>query len=290
MATVELRSEEIAEQVVVAVPPAAIVERDDERIRAREGLERIGRVVRAEHRVAQGWRHPVEDRRAEQERLELARLALQYLFQEVVGDLLLSAGQTGSPRGGIVAVSQRERCQRDRRSPPLRPLAQSLGRLLRQLQTTEGGNGSRLLRVQGEERGPDLDQIATCTEAAEPQSRIATRDQHQLRAGWHLLGEEPENRAAPLGRDEVNVVQHQHERVTLAEVGSQERQGDLDDPRRSLRDNSSSRSPRTGPVRSSAAATRASSATGSLSPCASCTQPLTLGSSSLHCATSVDFP
>ena len=33
MATFELRSEEIAEQVVVAVPPAAIVERDDERIR-----------------------------------------------------------------------------------------------------------------------------------------------------------------------------------------------------------------------------------------------------------------
>ena len=57
-------------------------------------------------------------------------------------------------------------------------------------------------------------------EAAEPQSRIATRDQHQLRAGRHLFGEEPEDRAAPLGSDEVNVVQHQHERVTLAEVGS----------------------------------------------------------------------
>ena len=41
---------------------------------------------------------------------------------------------------------------------------------------------------------------------------------------------------------------------------------------------------------SSAAATWASSATGSLSPYASCTQPLSLGSSSLHCATRVDFP
>ena len=188
MATVELRSEEVTEQVVVAVPPAAIVERDDERIRAREGLERIGRVVRAEHRSAQGWRHPVEDRRAEQERRELARLAPKHLFEEVVGDLVLSAGQAGSPRGGIVAVSQRERCQRDRGGPPLRPLAQSLGRLLRQFQATAGGNGSRLLRVEGEERGPDLDQVATCTEAAEAQSRVSTRDEHQLRAGWHLFG------------------------------------------------------------------------------------------------------
>ncbi len=35
-----------------------------------------------------------------------------------------------------------------------------------------------------------------------------------------------------LGRDKVNVVQHQNEGVTLGEVGSQERKGDLDDPRR----------------------------------------------------------
>ena len=164
--------------------------------------------------------------------MRLLVLAPQHLFQEVVGDLLLSAGQTGSLRSGVVAVSQRERRQSDRRSPPLRPLAQSLGRLLRQLQTTEGGNGSRLLCVQSEERRPDLDQVATCTHAAEPQSPIATPDQHQLRPGWHLFGEERENRAAPLGRDEVNVVQHQDERITLAEVGSQKRKGDLGDPRR----------------------------------------------------------
>ena len=232
MATLELRSEEITEQVVVAEPVAAIVERNDERIRAREGLERIRGVVRAQHRIAQGWGHPVEDRRTEQERLEVARLARNYLFHEVVGDLLLSAGETGSPRGGIVAVSQRDRCQRDGGSPPLRPLPQSLGRLLRQFQTAAGGNGSRLLRVQSEEPGPDLDQIATCADAGEPHSRISTPDQYQLRAGWHLFGEEPEYRAAPLGRDEMNVVQHQGERVTLAKVGSQKRKGDLDDPRR----------------------------------------------------------
>ena len=231
MTTIELRSEKITKQVVVAEPPAAIVERDDERIRAREGLKRIRGVVRAQHRIAQGWGHPVEDRRTEQEPLEIARLARNYLLQEIVGELLLCAGQFGSPRRGIVAVSQRQGCQRDRGSPPLRPLAQSLGRLLGQLETTEGGNGSRLLGVQCKERDPDLDQISTCTEAAEGHSRIATPDQHQLRAGWHLLREELDNRAAPLGSDEVNVVQHQHERVTLGKVGSQERKGDLDDPR-----------------------------------------------------------
>ncbi len=72
MATLELGSEEFAEEVVVAVPLAAIVERDDERVRARKGPERIGGVVGAEHRVAEGRRHPVEDRCAEQERLRLS--------------------------------------------------------------------------------------------------------------------------------------------------------------------------------------------------------------------------
>ena len=91
----------------------------------------------------------------------MGRLALHHLFQEVVGDLLLIARQTGSPHGGIVPASQRGRCQRDRGSPSLGPLPQSLGRLLRQVQPNARGNGSGLLRVQSDERGPDLDQIAT---------------------------------------------------------------------------------------------------------------------------------
>ena len=91
--------------MVVAEPLAAMVERNDERIRAREGLERIRGVVRAKHRVAQGWGHPVEDRRTKQEHLEVVRLAANHLFHEVVGDLLLSAGQFGSPHRGVLAVS-----------------------------------------------------------------------------------------------------------------------------------------------------------------------------------------
>ena len=67
MVALELAPEEIAEQMVVAVPLAAIVERDDECVRACEGVERIGCAARGEHRIAQGRRHPVENRRREQE-------------------------------------------------------------------------------------------------------------------------------------------------------------------------------------------------------------------------------
>ncbi len=104
MATLELRSEEITEQVVVAEPLAAIVERDDERIRAREGLERIRGVVRAKHRIAQGWGHPVEDRRTKQEHLEIARLARQ---SPLPGDSRRSAAECRSVRQPSIAASSR---------------------------------------------------------------------------------------------------------------------------------------------------------------------------------------
>ena len=54
MTTIELAAEEITEQAVVAVPFAAIVKGDDERVRAR-ALERIDCIDGAEHRIAQGW-------------------------------------------------------------------------------------------------------------------------------------------------------------------------------------------------------------------------------------------
>ena len=91
----------------------------------------------------------------------MVRLAVQHLFHEVVGDLLLIAGQTGSRHGGIVTAAQRQRGQRNRGGPALRPLAQRPGRRLRELQSCARGNITGLHRVQGEERGPDLDQIPT---------------------------------------------------------------------------------------------------------------------------------
>jgi hypothetical protein len=129
VATIELPPQEIAEQMVVAVPLAVIVDRHDEGVRPSEGLERRGRVGRAEHRIAQGRRHALEDRCPEQEALEMLGLALQHLLQQVVGGLGLIARQSSGPGAGIVTAAQRERRQHDRGGPPLRPLAQRLGRL-----------------------------------------------------------------------------------------------------------------------------------------------------------------
>jgi hypothetical protein len=70
VAPLELGAKEIAEQMVVAVPLPMAVQGNDERVGAREGLQRISCVIDAEHGVAQRGRHPVEDRRPEQELLK----------------------------------------------------------------------------------------------------------------------------------------------------------------------------------------------------------------------------
>ena len=100
------------------------------------------------------------------------------------------------------------------------------------LQSSARGDITGLLRVQREELSPDLDQIATRPEAPERHPWVTAGDQHQLRARSNLVDEKPENRAALLSRYDVHVVQYQHERVTLAELGGQERKGDLIDPGR----------------------------------------------------------
>ena len=47
-----------------------------------------------------------------------------------------------------------------------------------------------------------------------------------------MVDEKAENRKALLSRYDMHVIQHQHERVTLVELGRQERKGDIIDPGR----------------------------------------------------------
>jgi len=158
-----------------------------------------------------------------------------YLLQEVVRDLGLIARQTSRPHAGILTTPQRQRRQHHPSSPPLRALAQSLGRLLRQLQSSARGNLTRLLRVQGEQPGPNLDQVPAGTQTTQRHTRIPARDQHQLRTGSNPIDEKRKNRPTPLSRYHVHVIQHQDERVTHLELGGQQRKEVIDPGHRSRR-------------------------------------------------------
>jgi len=63
----ELAPQQIAEELVVAVPLAARVERDEEQVRPRHRLQLLRTIVPTGHGVAQRPEQPLEDRRLEEE-------------------------------------------------------------------------------------------------------------------------------------------------------------------------------------------------------------------------------
>jgi hypothetical protein len=79
-------AQRIGEEVVVAVPPALVVEWDDEEVLALERLQHRLTVGATGQGVAEGAGHLIEHGGVEQERAYLVRLPVQDLLDEVVED------------------------------------------------------------------------------------------------------------------------------------------------------------------------------------------------------------
>ena len=95
----ELGLEQVAEEVVVPVPAAAVVERDDEQVRVLELCQRLGRVGAVEDRIAQRRGHPVEHR-GPREELDVVRPQLgEVLRAQVVRHEPVVAAEARNGRG-----------------------------------------------------------------------------------------------------------------------------------------------------------------------------------------------
>ena len=116
--------QDVGEQVVVAVPLAAVVQRDQEQVVPVEGLQHGPTAVLPGEGVAQGAVHPVEDGGLQQERLDVVRLALQDLLDEVVDDVAVVAREAGDEGGDVVPSGHRERGELERGDPALGALLQ----------------------------------------------------------------------------------------------------------------------------------------------------------------------
>jgi hypothetical protein len=99
--------EGVGEQLVVAVPPALVIKRDDEEVLALEGLQHRLAVRTTGDRVAQPGGELVEHRGVEQVCAYLLGLPVEYLLDEVVEDEPLAprerldeAGDVFRPVGG----------------------------------------------------------------------------------------------------------------------------------------------------------------------------------------------
>ena len=90
---VEVGAQHVGEQVVVPVPLAVRVERDDEQVLPLQRLQRRPSARPAGHRVAQRPGQPVEHRGVEQEPAHALRQPVEHLVAEVVDDEPVVAGE-----------------------------------------------------------------------------------------------------------------------------------------------------------------------------------------------------
>src|SRR5664279_4033640 len=113
-----MRTQHVGKELVVAIPAAAIVERDQEQVPAFQSLERGLATVLPDNRVAQWAAQPAQDGGLQQEAPDMFGLTLQDLFDQVVDDVSVVPGEACDESGDVVSALHRERCQLERGDPP----------------------------------------------------------------------------------------------------------------------------------------------------------------------------
>ena len=121
-------AQQVAKEVVVAIPVTLAVERNDEQVRALEMLQRLlaRRGGVQGHGIAQGSAQPIEDRRAEQELADGRRLTPKDLLDEIVEHEAVAPRERPDECGGILVSPQGDGRELKAGDPALR--ASSRGR------------------------------------------------------------------------------------------------------------------------------------------------------------------
>ena len=212
MAGCQAGAQRVGEQVVIPVPPALVVERDDEQVLALEGLEHRLTVGATGQGVAEASGQLVEHGAVEQERANLVRLPVQDLLDEVVEDEPVAAREGLDEPGDVGGTGSRR--QRRQLQPGRPPLGARLERghecrIEPQLHHVV----EKLLRFVGGEPevgGPHLHELATRPQTGQRQRRVRP-GRHRQRDLRRQVVQQEGHRLVDGGRvDQVVVVERHH--------------------------------------------------------------------------------
>jgi hypothetical protein len=173
-------AQHVAEQVVVAVPGAAVVERDQEQVRPLQLFEdRLGIVAPGDGR-AQRPGQPGQDRGGEEEVAGLRRLVIEDLVGEVVEDEPIIAGELGDERGRIRTSLHRQGGELEGGDPSFGPGIEHVHVVGTEAQVHGAGQvGAGLVGGEPEVRSAHLEEVAVRSEGGEWQRRIGSGRDHQ---------------------------------------------------------------------------------------------------------------
>ncbi len=156
----QLQPQEIREQVVVAEPRPLGVQRFDERVRIFEAQQDPFRARPAGQQVCQFPVDPVEQGGAQQQILDVGRLAVQHLGEQVLGDHAVAAGELRDEPLRVGMADQGEHREPQARGPPFRPLVQQRDPGLRQHDARGVEEFAGFVPGKAQVRRADLGQLA----------------------------------------------------------------------------------------------------------------------------------
>jgi hypothetical protein len=204
----------VGEEVVVAVPPALVVERDDEQVLALKGLEHRLAVGPARQGVAETAGQRVEHGGLQQERPDLVRLAVQDLLDEVVQDEPMASGEGLDEPGDVSRAGvgpSRQRGQLQPGRPPFgarRERGYEWGIELDLHHLVE----ERLRFVGGEPQvgRPHLHELATRTQARQRERRVRASGHRDCDLRRQVVQQEGHRLVDGGAVDDVVVVERHH--------------------------------------------------------------------------------
>ena len=171
----QVRPKHVGEEMVIAIPTTAVIQRDQEQIRPLQPDE-SGRAVRLTgDRIAQRPAQTVEDRALQEKLSDILGLALQDLLNEVVHDVPVVSRETGDKGAQVVASLHRQSCQLQRSDPSLRALNQRRD-ILRRQSTADGAVkvGRRLLGREAQVGRPNLGESPDSSPPRQRKRRVGT--------------------------------------------------------------------------------------------------------------------
>ena len=210
----------LAEQRLVAVPLAFLVERDQEQVLVGDALEQLRRIGGLTYVVAEAGEEPREHGGLGQERAQVVVEPGEDLAREVVRDVgLATADLIERPAGG--PHPQRGEVQSD--APALGPLHERFELVIGELDPFGGRQQFACLITGERELGrPQLGERAVCAPARQRQLRVGAGDQDQADAVGQRPDRMGDRRQAARAGDLVEVVEDDGQRAAVVgELGGQ---------------------------------------------------------------------
>ncbi len=206
----EVVAQQILQQMVVAVPLAVVVERDEKQVRLVHRLQERPGILGLERCVAQRSAHRTEHRRAPQERQRVRCQIRQRFGAQVLRDISILARDAHRAVGAVSALHGQPG-ERQAGRPALGASHELDDVRVCELHAGRPQQDLRLAATQGEHLRADLEEPAARAQPRNPQRRCGTPGHDEQRALRDLVRERRNRVHRLLRPEQVSPVEHHHE-------------------------------------------------------------------------------